>query len=119
MPTIKFVNEKKTIEVEPGTNLRRAARQEGVNVYNDIGNVVNCMGLGSCGTCRVFITKGIENTNPPGLKERLRVLLGPLLFFWRIGHEKELRLSCQTRVYGDIEVVTHPESNWHGEKFWG
>ena len=39
--------------------------------------------------------------------------------FARLGHEKDLRLSCKTRVLGDIEVETHPQVNWHGERFWG
>jgi ferredoxin len=120
MPTIKFINEKKTIEVEPGANLRKAAQQEGVSLYPGIHQYVNCMGWGSCASCRVHITKGVENTNRKGLKERLRLLLGPLTFFGRIGHEKDLRLACQTRVNGDIEVETKPPVvDWHGEKFWG
>ena len=31
----------------------------------------------------------------------------------------ELRLACQARVNGDIEVETQPGVNWHGERFWG
>ena len=31
-----------------------------------------------------------------------------------IGHEGEARLACQTRVLGDLEVVTRPEFNWFG-----
>jgi ferredoxin len=30
-----------------------------------------------------------------------------------------LRLACQARVNGDVEVETQPEVNWHGERFWG
>jgi hypothetical protein len=30
-----------------------------------------------------------------------------------------LRLSCQAKVYGDIEVETQPPLNLHGERFWG
>src|SRR3954447_17885695 len=119
MPTIKFINEKKTVEVEPGTNLRKAALQEGISLYPGLNRYVNCMGLGSCASCRVHVKKGIENTSPMRLKERLRLLLGPLTFFARLGHENELRLACQTKVNGDIEVETQPGINWHGEKYWG
>ena len=66
----------------------------------------------------MLITKGQDNVSKPGLWERLRILAGPLLFFWRIGHEKSLRLSCQCRVNGDIEVESGPEVNLFGENFF-
>lgn len=93
--------------------------REGVNLYSGIDRVLNCKGLGGCATCTVHVKKGAENCNKPGFLEWMRLLLGPLTFFARIGHEKELRLACKTRVNGDIEVETHPPLNWHGEKFWG
>jgi ferredoxin len=52
----------------------------------------------------------MENTNRPNLIERLRGWLG----FYRIGQEDEMRLACQTKVEGDIEVETHPSFNWFG-----
>lgn len=118
MPTIKFLKEKKSIEVEPGTNLRKAARREGVQLYWGPHKYLNCQGLGTCASCRVYIKKGMENTNRMGLLEYLRTMVG-FMFFARMGHENELRLACKTKVFGDIEVETQPESNLHGEKFWG
>lgn len=115
MPTIKFINEKKTVEVPAGANLRTAALQAGVDVYRGPARVVHCPGWGICTTCKVRIIKGVENVDRPRVKERIH----PLTFFARIGHEQDLRLSCQTTVHGDIEVETHPSMNWHGEKFWG
>ena len=112
MAKITFVKEKKTIEVEPGTKLRTAAMHNGVEVYAGIHKVLNCHGLAQCGSCVMRITKGQENVTPPGLWERLRMLL------WRLGNEN-LRLSCQCRVNGDIEVESTPSLNWHGERFWG
>jgi ferredoxin len=119
MPKIKFVKEKKEIEVEPGTNLRTAAQKEGIELYPGIHQYLNCQGLGQCASCRIHVTKGVENVSPQGLLEKLRLLLGPITFFARLGHEKDLRLACKTRVNGDIEVETQPEVNWHGERFWG
>ncbi|MGQ0635533.1 MAG: ferredoxin [Planctomycetaceae bacterium] len=119
MPRIKFVKEKREIEVEPGANLRTAALKEGIPLYPGLHKYVNCMGFGQCASCRVQIAKGLENVSPQGFFERLRLLLGPITFFARLGHEKDLRLACQTRVNGDIEVETQPEVNWHGERFWG
>ena len=37
--------------------------------------------------------------------------------FFNIGHEHEVRLSCQTTVHGDISVYTQPEFNWVGTAF--
>ncbi|MEX0716090.1 MAG: hypothetical protein WD066_05870 [Planctomycetaceae bacterium] len=119
MPTIKFVNEKKTVEVPKGTNLRTAALQAGVDVYRGIDRVLHCPGLGLCTTCKVRIAKGVENVSRQGVWEKANMLKIPMTMFARIGHEEELRLSCRTTVEGDIEVETHPSMNWHGEKFWG
>jgi ferredoxin len=119
MPKIKFVKEKKEIEVEPGTNLRKAAMKDGIELYPGIHQYVNCMGFAQCASCRVRITKGIENVSPQGLWERFRLRFGPDTWFATLGNEKELRLSCQARVNGDIEVETQPEANLHGERFWG
>ena len=112
MAKITFVKEKKTIEVEPGTKLRTAAMQNGIEVYAGIHKTLHCPGWAQCGSCVMLITKGEDNVNQPGLWERMR------MFFWRIGNEKKLRLSCQCQVNGDIEVETTPPLNWHGERFW-
>jgi ferredoxin len=119
MPSVKFVNEKKTIEVPAGANLRKEALKAGIELYPGIHSVLNCHGFRLCASCRVMIKKGQENVRPQGLFERVRMFLGPILQFARIGHEKDLRLACATRVLGDIEVETQPGVNWHGERFWG
>ena len=121
MPKIKFVKEKKEVEVEPGANLRKVALREGIEIYPGLHKYFpfNCHGFGHCASCKVHVTKGLDNVSPQGFFEKLRLLLGPLTFFARLGHEKDLRLACQTRVNGDIEVETQPEMNLHGERFWG
>jgi ferredoxin len=35
-----------------------------------------------------------------------------------IGNEGQMRLSCQTLVNGDVEVVTQPSLNLFGENFF-
>ncbi|MFN0055611.1 MAG: ferredoxin [Planctomycetales bacterium] len=119
MPKIKFVKEKKEIEVEPGANLRKVALQEGIPLYPGLHKYVNCCGLAQCASCRVHITKGVENVSPQGWFEKLRLMVGPITSFARLGHEQDLRLACQCRVEGDIEVETQPSVNWHGERYWG
>ncbi len=119
-PKVKFLKEKKEIEVEKGANLRREAMKAGVEVYPGVHKYVHCPGFGMCTTCKVHVKKGQENCSKPGLIERLSLkgLFNPLGFFARLGNEAEIRLSCQTCVNGDVEVETQPPMNWHGEKFW-
>jgi len=114
MPTIKFINEKKEIQVPEGSNLRKEALRAGVGIYQHVEKVLHCPGLGTCGTCRVLITKGMENTSPMGFKERLRLRFSMPY----IGNEATMRLSCQTQVNGDVEVQTKPAINWFGENFF-
>ncbi len=114
MPTITFTKEKKEIQVPSGANLRSEALRAGVPLYPWIHAIANCHGLGLCGSCRVLVTKGMENTSSKGLVETAR-LAGSLA---AIGHEKEMRLSCCTRVNGDITVETTPPMNFFGENFF-
>ena len=129
MPIIKFLKEKKEIEVPRGANLRQAALNAGVNPHsllNGMGAsiskaILNCHGLAQCGTCRVKIVKGMENTSPMGLLDKIRFKIPlpdpvPALAF--VGNEDTLRLSCQTLVNGDIEVETAPSLDLFGENFF-
>jgi ferredoxin len=114
MPTITFANEKKEIQVPAGANLRKEALQAGVSLYPGIHKVANCHGFGTCGSCRVLITKGMENTSSKGILESAR--LGVSLAY--IGNENTMRLACQTKVNGDITVTTCPGMNLYGENFF-
>ena len=130
MPTIKFVNEQKEIEVPDGANLRRAAMKAGVPVYDGlngfgakVNSLINCHGLGMCGTCRMLVTKGMENTNPLTVREKLKLKLpiptpDPIPCLAYIGHEDTMCLSCMTQVHGDIEVETTPKLDLFGENFF-
>ena len=118
MPKVVFVNEKKEVEVKAGTNLRQAATEAGVSVYKGIDRYLNCFGFGLCGTCRVLVKKGMENLSAPTRRERFNLNLHPLTALARIGHEDEMRLSCQTIVNGDCTIETKPAFNWSGENFW-
>lgn len=128
MPTVRFINENKEIEVPEGTNLRKAAMDAGVNVYKGINGfgesfnklpvVGHCPGLGMCATCTVSIKKGKDNASPMGTWEKLRFRVPDHAAFHYIGHEDDMRLSCQTRVLGDMEVETGPKFNIFGENFF-
>jgi ferredoxin len=128
MPLVKFIKENKEIEVPEGANLRKEAIKAGINVHQGvngfgagINRFLNCHGIGQCGTCRVKITKGMEYTSPKGIIERVRFynpLPDPIPCLAYIGNEDTMRLSCQVKVYGDIEVETGPELDLFGENFF-
>jgi ferredoxin len=114
MPVVNFVNEKKQLQVPEGANLRKAALEAGVELYPGIHKYVNCHGLAQCASCRVLITKGMENATPMGFLEKARLKIS----FAYIGNEETMRLSCQTKVLGDMDVVTRPPLNLYGENFF-
>ncbi len=128
MPIVKFVNENKEIEVPEGANLRKEAINAGVNTHQgfngagaSINKVLNCHGIAQCGTCRVKITKGIENASTMGMLEKARFynpLPDPLPCLAYIGNEDSMRLACQVKVMGDMEVETGPEIDLFGENFF-
>jgi ferredoxin len=127
MPIVNFVNEKKQIEVPVGANLRKEAIKAGIKLYGGINGygarlneVVNCHGLGHCGTCRVKIVKGRENVKPQGLtlSEKFSFTVNPLAQAAYIGNEDTMRLACCTQVMGDMTVETKPEMNLTGENFF-
>lgn len=125
MPIVNFVNEKKQVEVPEGANLRQEALKAGVKLYNGfngygaaLNEIANCHGLGSCGTCRVLIAKGMENTNPRSPMEKINFRFNPGALFAYIGNEDKMRLACCTKVMGDIDVVTRPPLNLTGDSFF-
>jgi ferredoxin len=118
MPKVTFVKEKKEVEVPVGANLRLEALKAGVSVYPPLNHYLNCRGFGLCGTCRVLVKKGMENLNAKTLMERINLNAHPLTMLAVIGHENEMRLSCQVQVNGDCTIETKPAFNLNGENFW-
>jgi ferredoxin len=117
MPKVTFLNEKKTVDVPTGANLRSEAIKAGVYCNPSLHKYVNCGGWGLCGTCRVVITKGDENCSPQGACEKLKFATDPMLFFARLGVERPIRLACRVRVKGDMEVETLPMFR-PSENYW-
>jgi len=79
------------VEVIPGTSVLEASRLAG------IPHAHVCGGRGRCSTCRVRVRGEIHSIDPPG-EDELRVLR-------RIGAQSNVRLACQLRPRGTIEVV--------------
>ncbi len=112
MPKVRFLDQAQEIEVIEGANLRDEARKAGIEVYEGIHKWVNCMGHATCGTCRVLVKNDtVKNCSPKTFLEKARLALG----FENIGHEEEMRLSCQVKVMGDLDVETTPAFNWNGK----
>jgi ferredoxin len=131
MPTVKFIKEKIEITVPEGANLRKEAVKAGINLNQGVNGIgarmnqyFNCKGLGLCGTCRVNIVKGMENTNAFTTSEKVRfktpvlAIPDPIPNLAYVGNEDKMRLACCTTVHGDIEVESGPELNLFGENFF-
>ena len=131
MPVIKFTKENKEIEVPEGAVLRTEAIKAGINLncgvngYGaNVNKLLNCKGFGMCGTCRVLINQGIENTNKMTNREWLKFkavpvpLPDPIPCLAYVGNEETMRLACMTKVFGDIEVESSPDVNLFGENFF-
>ncbi|MEO0409124.1 MAG: 2Fe-2S iron-sulfur cluster-binding protein [Cyanobacteria bacterium P01_A01_bin.135] len=86
-----------------GDNLRAALLQRGFQVHNGQATIINCRGLGTCGTCALQME---GHTSPPNWRDTVRRSLPP--------HDpnRNLRLACQTQVLGDITVTKF-------DGFWG
>jgi len=104
MPKVKFLRENVELAVPEGANLRKEAMRANIELYRGIHRYLNCRGNALCGSCAVSIKGGRENCSTAGFREKLRLLLSYL----PIGREGEIRLACQVRVLGDIQVETTP-----------
>ena len=93
----------KTIECPEGANLRQVLLESGIDLYNGNARIINCRGLGSCGTCAIAAEGSVS---PPAWKEKARLNLPP-----HAGPEKR-RLACQVKVLGDVRVTKF-------DGFWG
>ena len=95
--------QKKIFTCENGANLRQVLLANGIDLYNGNSRIINCMGIGTCGTCAVQIQGEIS---APNWKDIGRRSIPPH------NRTKDLRLACQTQVLGDITVTKF-------NAFWG
>ncbi len=98
MPTITAQG--KAFQCQQGANLRQALLDNGIDLYSPRANYINCMGIGTCGTCAVAIEGEVSDAN---WKDSARRNLPP--HNGRKDTQKPLRLACQTKVLGDIKVT--------------
>ncbi|MFQ3617106.1 MAG: 2Fe-2S iron-sulfur cluster-binding protein [Cyanobacteriota bacterium] len=93
----------KTVVCEEGTNLRQILLQQGIDLHNNQSRLINCRGLGTCGTCAVQVEGAVSIQ---GWRERARLSLPPH------SPTKDRRLACQTQVLGSLRVMKY-------DGFWG
>ncbi|MFN3189741.1 MAG: 2Fe-2S iron-sulfur cluster-binding protein [Aureliella sp.] len=93
MPTIRFGNE--LIECAEGENLRKVLMRAKERLYHPMVRHLHCRGIGTCGTCAVRIEGSVS---PQTRIENWRLNFPPHSL------ENGLRLACQCRVRGDLEV---------------
>ena len=92
MPTIRFTKNLPEIQAEHGAILMDVLLAANVPVAS------SCHGDGVCAKCRVRVVAGTENLSPAEpLETRLRE---------RHRYPPDLRVSCQSRVLGDVTIDT-------------
>ncbi|MBS4027943.1 MAG: (2Fe-2S)-binding protein [Ignavibacteriales bacterium] len=106
MPNIVFVNEGKTIEAVAGSNLRKVAGKNNIQLYSGLDVLLNCRGNGLCGTCRIEVVDG------KGVSPMKPIEEGSMMswFPWMVRSvPKNHRLACQSELTNDCQIKTHPQ----------
>jgi ferredoxin len=90
---VHFVPDDMDVEAPVGSRLADVAAASGADL------TFGCK-KGTCGTCRVKVASGLENTNPPSREEAdfLKALKSPA----------DERLACQIRIVGNVSI-DYPE----------
>ena len=90
-PRLYYSPDNRIVELQHDATLLETIRRAG------IPHASVCGGRGRCSTCRVRISKGLEQLAPPDEAERLVLS--------RITQSPSVRLACQIRPREDIEVA--------------
>ena len=90
MARVTFADAGKTAEFPQGKTLLSCALEMGVKISSV------CGGDGACGTCRIEVVDGWDLLTPPTPDETYKELDPP--------H----RLSCQSKLVGDVVVKVAP-----------
>ena len=109
----------KELQIQKGEILRSAMLRRGSSPHNGRARLINCRGLGTCGTCAVEIESSDDNNNNNGCravepnerntKEKIRLNFPP---HGSSDQASNLRLACQVQVMDDITICKRTG-------FWG
>lgn len=111
--TVTFRGQKIAVPKGSQSSLRSVllrADAAALTPHNGKANVINCRGLGTCGTCAVAVVSGVVSPPDVTARERIRLSLPP--HDLQRARIEKLRLACQVRVCGDVELVKF-------DRFWG
>lgn len=100
--TFETSSGKKSIPIQKGELLRSAMLKSGLSPHNGRSRLINCRGLGTCGTCAVEIYCSNDASIEPrerSRKEEIRLSFPP---HGSANQSPYLRLACQVRVFEDI-----------------
>lgn len=100
MPKVTIHPLGRAIEAEDGATIMAAASA------HDLYWPTTCGGQGICTSCACTINAGSENLEPMGPSER-RTLTSEMGVSGGVLGKRQLRLACQARIHGDIEVTKH------------
>ena len=106
---VKVVAQGKTFECDRGANLRQVLLKNGIDLYNGGSRVINCRGIGTCGTSAVVVAGEVSKVN---WRDKTRRSLPPH------SPTRTLRLACQTQVLGNVCVIKFDGFWGQGERIW-
>ncbi|MBC8123781.1 MAG: (2Fe-2S)-binding protein [Gemmatimonadaceae bacterium] len=98
MATIHYERQNKDVFVMDESNLRQVTLEQGIPLYKTLAKLLNCGGVGQCGTCIVEVLSGGENLSERTEVEKSKLRRKP----------DSYRLACQTLVYGEVTIRTTP-----------
>ena len=96
-PQIMELDKSYSVHVQPDNVAIDIAEEESIliaSLRNNINHLSACGGTGKCSTCRVEVTKGLENCHP---RNAIEQKLADKLSF-----PSNIRLGCQTKLKGNI-----------------
>lgn len=107
MITFETKSKQQNLTIQKGEILRTALMKRGISPHNGNSRLINCRGLGTCGTCAVEVTSpsNDKNTIEPmerNMKEKIRLNFPP---HGSDDQSSNLRLACQIQVRGNIHVT--------------
>ncbi|MDP4228891.1 MAG: 2Fe-2S iron-sulfur cluster-binding protein [Bacteroidota bacterium] len=98
---VTFVEDDVIIIAPIGSNLRKVALDNNIELYGDVMKFLNCRGLGLCTSCRVTADPN-DALTPPTKMEKVHL----------IRDNPKYRLSCQCEVLGPVKVSTKPAKDY-------
>ena len=100
--TLETSSGTKEIQIQRGEILRTAMLRRGVSPHNGRARLINCRGLGTCGTCAVEIEAAVRAVEPNTRNTKEKRLNFPP--HGSSDQSQNLRLACQVQVFDDITV---------------